>query len=973
MAKLKPWYQVVTPREDLRENRPLDASEFAVHLDHIRLGRAHDDYVRPDRFFARTFMTSSLRELLSQVMRRLSGLAVETSAVFNMATQFGGGKTHALAALYHLANSGDAARSWKGVDGLLLDAGLGAIPKAATAAFVGTEFDVIDGRGGNGEPLRRTPWGEIAWQLGGQSSFDAVREHDARGVAPAGDTIRKMLPDRPALILMDELLNFVSRGRKAGMRDQLFDFLQNLSEEARGRAGVVLCVSIPKSLVTEMSPEDEEDYTRLKNLLNRLGKAIMMSAETEVAEIVRRRLFEWEGLPAEAEKAAREYADWVATNEGALSGLTSETAYEQFRASYPFHPSVLSVFERKWQALPRFQRTRGILRLLALWVAHAYREDHRNAYKEPLIGLGSAPIEDPMFRSAMFEQLGTSDLEGPATTDIAGRSDAHSVRLDREAASEIRKARLHQKAATAILFESNGGQLKAEASIGEIKAALGGPEVNLADVDQVLEGLITSCYYLTSERNRYRFSLSPNVNKILTDRRAAVQAKEIDERLRKEIESAFRQGPKDVDIDRRYFPTRSNDVPDRAALTLVVMGPDMPAVALQTKQQVESILRESGGSGRTFKSGLLFTAPDSVGQMAEQARDVLAWEDIEDDADTRSRLDTGQQGVLTQKVARAKGDLREAIWRAYRHLFLMGRDNNLRQVDLGNITSSMAPSLIEVYVNELVRLDEITESVGPNQLKKYWPGAIAEWSTKAARDAFFASPALPRLLKPTSLRRTIADGVTQGLLGYARKNAAGQLKLERFSETMTELEVEISDDAFLLKDDDARKVMEPPRATSITLHPTRASLKPGERQAFDVQVFDQYGQLFQASHPGWSCTGGTIGNDGVYAAGADAGFFGVHAVVDVLEAHSEVRISAEVEPETSSVPLSAGAISWRGTISPQKWMTFYTKVLTRFVGSPGLKIEISFEAPTKPEETKSKLEETKTALRELGLSEEIGT
>ena len=970
MAKLKPWYQVVTPREDLRENRPLDASEFAVHLDHIRHRRAHEDYVRPDRFFARTFLTTSLRELLTQVVRRLSGLSVETSAVFNMATQFGGGKTHALAALYHLANGGDAARSWKGVGGLLIDAGVGSVPKAPSAVFVGTEFDVIDGRGGNGEPLRRTPWGEIAWQLGGQRSFDAVAEHDARGVAPAGDVIRKMLPNGSALILMDELLNFVSRGRKLGMRDQLFDFLQNLSEEARARAGIVLCVSIPKSLVTEMSPEDEEDYTRLKNLLNRLGKAIMMSAETEVAEIIRRRLFEWEGLPPEAEKTAREYADWVAANEGALSGLTAETAYEQFRASYPFHPSVLSVFERKWQALPRFQRTRGILRLLALWVARAYREDHRNAYKEPLIGLGTAPVEDPMFRSAMFEQLGTNDLEGPATTDIAGKSDAHAIRLDREAAPEVRKARLHQKAATAILFESNGGQLRAEASIGEIKAALGGTDVNLADVDQALEGLITSCYYLTSERNRYRFSLTPNVNKILTDRRAAVQLKEIDERLRKEIGAAFRPGSKNLGIDRRHFPSRSNDVPDRAILTLVVMGPDVPASAVATTQLIETILRESGTSGRTFKSGLLFTAPDSVGQMAEQARDVLAWEDIEDDADTRSRLDTSQQGLLTQKVARAKAELREAIWRAYRHLFLLGRDNSVRQIDLGNITSSMAGSLMELYTNELVRLDEVTDTVGPNQLKKYWPGAFTEWSTKGVRDAFFASPALPRLLKPMSLRRTIADGVTQGMLGYARKDATGQLKLERFGESLSELEVEISDDAFILREDDARKLMEPPRVTRLTVRPARAHLKPGERQAFTLEAFDQYGQPFQTQAE-WSGTGGTIGSDGVYVAGVDVGFFGVDAVADQAEARVDVRISTVNEPETRPPPAAAGTIAWRGTISPQKWMTFYTKVLTRFVSAPGLKIEVSFEAPTKPEETRSKVEETQTALRELGLSEDV--
>ncbi len=217
MAKLKPWYQVVTPREDLRENRPLDASEFAVHLDHIRLGRAHDDYVNPERFFERTFLTRSLLDLASQVVRRLSGVRVETSAVFNMATQFGGGKSHSQTALYHLAEHGDEAKTWKGVDGILKKAGVPNVPAAATAVFVGTEFDVIQGRGGSGEPVRKTPWGEIAWQLGRERAFAAVAEHDRQGVAPGGDVIREMLGDGPSLILIDELMNYVSRSRKMGL------------------------------------------------------------------------------------------------------------------------------------------------------------------------------------------------------------------------------------------------------------------------------------------------------------------------------------------------------------------------------------------------------------------------------------------------------------------------------------------------------------------------------------------------------------------------------------------------------------------------------------------------------------------------------------------------------------------------------------------------------------------------------------
>src|SRR5262245_52844323 len=165
---LKPWYKVVTPREDLREGKPLDASEFAVHLDHVRDGRAPAVYQQPDQFFERTFLTTNLKDLAAQVVRRLSGVKVETSAVFNLSTQFGGGKTHALTLLYHLATHGDSAKNWKGVRDILAAATMPSIAKAGTAVFVGTEFDSITGRGGaDGTPVRKTPWGEIAFQLGG--------------------------------------------------------------------------------------------------------------------------------------------------------------------------------------------------------------------------------------------------------------------------------------------------------------------------------------------------------------------------------------------------------------------------------------------------------------------------------------------------------------------------------------------------------------------------------------------------------------------------------------------------------------------------------------------------------------------------------------------------------------------------------------------------------------------------------------
>src|SRR5580658_9785204 len=548
---LKPWYKVVTPREDLRDGKPLDASEFAVHLDQVRDGRAPAVYQDPERFLERTFLTKGLTGVAAEVLRRLSGEKTETSAVFNMTTQFGGGKTHSLTLLYHLANNGPNAKGWPGVSRLLQIAALNAVPAAKVAVFVGTEFDPIAGRGGaDGTPIRKTPWGEIAFQLGGASALAVLAEHEKQMVAPGGDVIRAFLPpDQPVLILMDELMNLVSRSRKSGMASQLYSFLHNLTEEARGRNNMVLAVSIPASEL-EMSADDHSDYERFKKLLDRVGKAVIMSAESETSEIIRRRLFEWDEnavssdgrvlLNRDALSSCNEFGDWVKDHRQQVpEQFPFDSAREAFAATYPFHPTVMSVFERKWQGLPRFQQTRGILRLLALWVSRAYQDGFKGAHRDPVIGLGTAPLEDSFFRAAVFEQLGESKLEGAVTTDICGKADSHATRLDKEADEHIKKARLHRKAATTIFFESNGGMARAEATSPEIRLAVAEPEIDIGHVETVLEALTDACYYLTVEGNRYHFSFKENLNKRYADRRANIKDGTIGERVREEIESVF--------------------------------------------------------------------------------------------------------------------------------------------------------------------------------------------------------------------------------------------------------------------------------------------------------------------------------------------------------------------------------------------------------------------------------------------------
>ncbi len=988
MSNIKPWYKVVTPREDLREGKPLDASEFAVHLDQVRDGRAPKDYQEPERFFERTFMTQNIMSLSSEVLRRLSGIKTESSSIFNLSTQFGGGKSHTLTLLYHLANNGDAAKNWSGVTRLMDKAGVNKIHKANIAVFVGTEFDSITGRGGtDGTPVRKTPWGEIAYQLGGEEGLSLVAEHEKQMMAPAGDVIRRLFPkDKPCLILMDELMNYASRNRKSGLSAQLYNFMQNLSEVTRGEDNVVLAVSIPASEL-EMTSDDQNDYNRLKKLMDRLGKAVFMSAETETSEIIRRRLFEWNlaaigtngrvNISKDAVETCKFYGEWINTHRQELPGwFPVDSAREVFASTYPFHPMALSVFERKWQGLPRFQQTRGMLRLLALWVSKAYQEGYKGANKDPLISPGTAPLDDPMFRAAVFEQLGENRLEAAVTTDICGKTESHSTRLDNEAVDDIKKARLHRKVSTVIFFESNGGRIKeGEATVPEIRLAVAEPSLDKGNIETALEALTSSCYYLSVEKNRYKFSIRPNLNKLLADRRANVKEDKIMERVRDEIKKTFEAGG--GVIDKVYFPEKSKEVQDRPVLSLNILSPDHPMDDKSTLSLVESIIKEHGTSARTFKSALLWAIPESSANLKEEARKVLAWQEIENEAE-ELRLDDSQKRQLSESLKKAVRDLKECVWRSYKYVVLLGKDNTLRIVDMGLVHSSAAPNITNLIITRLKQDGDIEDAIGPNFLVRNWPPAFKEWSTRSVRDAFFASPQFPRLLQPENLKDTIARGVTNKNIGYVGKLSSGDYEPFYFGVSINKADIEISDDMFIITEKTAMDNIEPPRPESLDISPRSVKLETGESITFTASVYDQHNKPFTTGKVEWDATGGTIDENGTYKAGEDPGSFIITARCGNISQTLYISVITKSDmPETPvNKPVATptdGTIIWNGVITPQKWMNFYTKVLGKHHANKSLKLTVHFEIKPEGGATAQNIEDIRTALKELGLNDSIET
>lgn len=920
---LTPWYKVATPREDLRKRAPLDAAQFAVHLDQVVSGEAPPEYGEAERFLARTFLTEGLKRFAGEAIRRMSGERQGANAVLNLTTQFGGGKTHALTLLFHLARLGPEANDLPGVRDLLDHARVDSVPQAATAVFVGTSFSPISGRGGDDEPVRRTPWGEIAWQLAQQTGrpelFEAVQPEDEAQVAPGEDVIARFVPsDRPVLILMDETMAFVTKARAvpvggSTLASQFYEFVRELTGFADGRDSLAVVVSLPKS-EEEMSAEDEQDFIRLAKATTRVAEPYLLAKDLEVPEIVRRRLFESVGSDDEVRKTARAYARWVQEHREQLPvWFPLDRAEETFTATYPFHPTVLSVFERKWQALHSFQRTRGILRLLAQWVADAYEDGFKGAHSDPLIALGTAPLDDQFFRASVLDQLGEERLQAPILADIAG-DESHAARLDADAPDTLRKLRLHQKVATALLFESSGGQQREEATVPELRLAVGEPDLEVGYVETALEALQDACYFLTWEGNRYRFSIRPNLNKLLADRRAALDGHDVEEEARAVIRKVFasKQGVS-TPFELCAFPDETSAISDVPALQLVYLDP-VHGVGEEARTFIRQAFNEKGANARVFKNALVFALPDSSGALLDAARKSLAWRTLGDEAPSLELDDEGSR-QLSEQQKRAERDLREAVWRSYHRLAFLGPGGEVVEEDLGLLHSSAAESMMALAQARLRQRDELTESLAPSNVIQNWPKGLEEWSTKAFRDAVYASPVFPRVTRPDALKETVARGVKDGLFGFAIKREGKYVRIE-FRSDVDPADVAFSDELVLVPEALAKQLLEasPSVETPVPAVTTTTSDTP-------------------ETPTGAGATGG-----------------------EALPLFSGKKVSA---------------LRWRGDVPPTKWTTFYTKVLSRLQSDGGLRLTVEFEAEPEGGLFAERADEIRQNLRELGVSEDL--
>ncbi len=642
---LKPWREVVTPHPDVASGRYQQA-EFAADLWQVFQGEGTDEYKHPTEFFRRTFLTEGLTRLLSQAILRLSGQGGDP--VVELQTNFGGGKTHSMLALYHLF-SGAPAADLPGVDELVKESG-GTIPaRVRRAVFVGTQVSPGNPHKKPDGTIVRTIWGEIAWQLGGKEGYKLIKEDDERATNPGGRLKDLFVKYGPCLILIDEWVAYArqlhgSGDLPAGTFETQFTFAQALTEAAKAAKNTLLVMSIPASEsphqradrgVTDIEVGGErgrEALTRLKNAIGRVEASWRPASPDEGFEIVRRRLFQpLSGDQYIARDAvSRAFVDLYGSQQQEFPSECREADYERrIKMAYPIHPELFDRLYNDWSTLDKFQRTRGVLRLMAAVIHSLWERQDGNL----LIMPGNVPVDDQMVQFELTRYL--DDHWVPVIEKDVDGANSLPLSLDRDNPNLGRYSACRRVSRT-IYMGSAPTMRASHRGIEDRQVKLGcvQPGESVATFGDALRRLTDSATYLYVDGKRYWYSTQPTVTRLADDRAGQLSDDQVTEEIVKRLK---KQANTRADFSKVHPCAPSSDIPDEREARLVILGPEHPHSAHNddspARNEAAGILDSRGSSPRNYKNTLVFLAGDTnrLRELEQAVRHFLAWSSIWND------------------------------------------------------------------------------------------------------------------------------------------------------------------------------------------------------------------------------------------------------------------------------------------------------------------------------------------------------
>ena len=634
---LKPWRDVIVPHQDVASSRYMQA-EFAADLAQVYRAEGSEEYRDPNEFFRRTYITSGLRDLLSGALQRLAGEIADP--VVELQTNFGGGKTHSMLALYHLFG-GVETGSLEGIEPVLKEAGVSVAPKAHRAVLVGTALSPGQTSKKQDGTEVHTLWGEMAWQLGGKKAFAMIETSDQAGTSPGSvDLVKLFNAHSPCLILIDEWVAYARQlvGKMdlpAGTFESQSSFAQALTEAAKAADQTLVIASIPASKIEIGGENGSHALEVLKNVFTRVGKPWHPATSDEGFEIVRRRLFE--PISGKENFAARDatlnaFAKMYRDNRGDFPRDVTERHYrDDLRSSYPFHPELFRRLYDDWSTLDKFQRTRGVLRLLAK-VVHRLWESQDGGL---LIMPASIPMDDHAVKSELtrylegvWEPIISQDVDGSSSMPLA--LDLEVRHLGRYSAC--------RRVSRALYVGTAPGTNSATPGVGaeRLRLACAQPGEIVATFGDALRRISEKGQYIHQDGNRYWISTRPNLNRTADDR-AAQFAKEPEDLYANLLR---RLGVENDKENRGDFagvhvcPQDTNIVPDDPIARLVILRPEQSHKrkhqdSLARKAAAE-FLKNRGNSPRINRNTLVFLAPNEkeLGSLLGATASFLAWTSI---------------------------------------------------------------------------------------------------------------------------------------------------------------------------------------------------------------------------------------------------------------------------------------------------------------------------------------------------------
>lgn len=772
---LPAWFNTIMPQYDIR-NGQLDESIFAANIEEVATGTAPVVYQDIVSFFDRTYVTDGMRELIRRVVQALNGKESQ-NRVISLQTGFGGGKTHSLISLYHTVKYSRDFRNMEAARHILDPEDMPQFDDAKVAVFTQNTVSVVNGHQVEDGIVTHTLWGELAWQLGGREGYEHVRQADEQRIAPTAKDIKSVIEGAtPALILIDELADYCAKasGLVVGggtLFTQTNSFIQTLTEVVASIPRTVLICTLPASATEVASSEiGQEILSALETRVVRVGSSVKPVDDEEVFEVVHRRLFDKMEKPEVLEQVARKYKDMYHNRRDALPVEADRVAYvERIKKAYPFHPELIDIFRVRWGSDSRFQRTRGVLRLLASIVKDLWQRRSTLVGTQALIQTSDVQLENlPTLQSTITSLMG-AQWDSVMHADVIGTI-SNAYKLDEQnAGNNIGKYHLATAVTTTVLMASVGSSSQKGLSLKQLKLCLLKPDAfQHIDIDSTLNQLENIVHYMYRSsiggEQSYWFQSKPNINILINQAKGDVKEDEVNA----EILRMVKHGVQNV-AQMKVLVDPTGDVPEQKQLTFVVMHPKYAAAAggnisNSAKNAIRQIAQMRGSAQRVYRNTLLFLLCSEAGRAAlsMKLREYLACDKII--TEYGSQLDADQKKDVLERKRQSGQSANEQLIHAYNTVVKCVCDD-LQIQEIITFASEFAPQLTVNVLNELRENGMVLRRIGMNIINRNGLMPTVEKPVKVndLYEAFLRFDDKPMILNTDAITDTVNKYCEEGM------------------------------------------------------------------------------------------------------------------------------------------------------------------------------------------------------------------